>query len=182
MRYPWQSLTYSIAPPVEMLDATTSAPADDRDLYVDADIYVLTEGDVVRYRDGQADTSFQLDIPAGMVDYRYLDGLGSPADGGLYVYDAAGQRLLEFAKADGRLVREWTSGGADPTMADVRGLVVLAGEEGEVPNVTWMTTAGIFESQLSTAPGDAPGDDSASQDPATPGRHRGEPADPRDVA
>ncbi len=91
---------------------------------------------------------FSLEDPPGETDFRFLDGTGPKQAGRLYVYDAAGGRILEHAKRDGRLIDEWSR----PQMEDVRGMVVVDGAEGRPPTVAWMTPDGLFERVLSTDP------------------------------
>ena len=59
-------------------------------------------------------TKFALEAPSGETDFRFIDGTGSKKDGRLYIYDAAGGRILEYAKRDGRLIGEWATGPGSP--------------------------------------------------------------------
>src|SRR6188472_2389497 len=111
-----------------------------RDLRVDVNAWLLHADTVTRVDFGsprdQAD--YSLDPPPDaavrpQLDYRLLDGATVGDREFLYVYDAAGSRIIAFQRADGAFVHQWLApqGGAQAGLLDdVRGLFVTSVSDG----------------------------------------------------
>jgi hypothetical protein len=94
-----------------------------RAMAIDSDIWLLfDDGKVVRYRSGEQ-VPFGLDesvaLPADPVDLY----VGQRGDEAIYVADAAEERILFFAKEDGKYLGQYQAAEGDP-MANLRGLFV----------------------------------------------------------
>ncbi|MBF2052373.1 MAG: peptidoglycan DD-metalloendopeptidase family protein [Candidatus Sericytochromatia bacterium] len=102
------------------------------DLHVDGDIYVLLrQGEIWRYRNGQQDKQalFKLaELPwphaARPISLRALRGDAAH----LYVLDAGQRRILQLAKADGQLLREWVLTGEVPEWERLSDLTFCQGQ------------------------------------------------------
>ena len=83
---------------------------------------------------------------------RLLTGSGRQSnDGRLYLYDAAGERIVGLRKAGGSALARWQV--VDGSMADVRGMYVIEGglnKRGERRNDTlvWVTPSGLHQARL----------------------------------
>ncbi len=94
-----------------------------RAMAIDGDIWLLFEdGKVVRYRNGEQ-VPFGLDdsvaLPTDPVDMY----VGQRSDEALYIADAAEERILFFAKEDGKYLGQYQAGEGDP-MAKLRGIFI----------------------------------------------------------
>jgi hypothetical protein len=120
-----------------------------RDLRVDVNAWLLYADTVTRVDFGspraQADYSFDPPPDAAVrptLDYRLLDGATVGDREFLYVYDAAGRRIIAFQRADGAFVRQWMAPQEGPEaglLDDVRGLFVASVSDG--PPAAYLLTA-----------------------------------------
>jgi serine/threonine protein phosphatase PrpC len=85
-----------------------------RDLFVDANLWLLQARTVTRVNFGtpQPQADYSLDPPPDVevrpnLDYRLLDGATVGDRELFYVYDAANARIIAFQRADGAFVRQW---------------------------------------------------------------------------
>jgi len=123
-----------------------------RDLRVDVNAWLLHAGTVTRVDFGsprpQADYSLDQPPDAAIrpeLDYRLLDGATVGDREFLYVYDAAGRRIIAFQRADGAFVRQWMAPATGPDAAvldDVRGLFVTSVTDGP-PAAYLLTPDGV---------------------------------------
>ena len=103
------------APPAPFLvERPDLPPAQARDLFVDANLWLLQARTVTRVNFGTplAQKDYSLDPPPDAslrptLDYRLLDGATIGDREMFYVYDAANARILAFQRADGAFVRQW---------------------------------------------------------------------------
>jgi hypothetical protein len=119
-----------------------------RDIYVDANLWLLQPATVTRVNFGrplpQAD--YSLDPPPDAevrpgLDYRLLDGATVGEREMFFVWDAANARILEFQRADGSFVRQWLAPrrGTDAGLLDaVTALSVASVADG--PPVAYLLT------------------------------------------
>jgi len=119
-----------------------------RDLFVDANLWLLQARTVTRVNFGtplpQAD--YSLDPPPDGVlrpdlDYRLLDGATIGDRETFYVYDAANARILAYQRADGSFLRQWLAPRSGPNaglLDDVRALSVASVADG--PPVAYLLT------------------------------------------
>lgn len=145
-------VTYPEPPAPYLIEAPDLDPRDARDLRVDINGWLLHAKTVTRIDFGsprnQAD--FSLDAPPDAavrpsLDYRLLDGATVGDRDLLYVYDAAGDRVLAFQRADGAFVRQWMAtadGAAATALRDVRGLSVASVSDGP-PAALLLTSDGV---------------------------------------
>jgi serine/threonine protein phosphatase PrpC len=85
-----------------------------RDLFVDANLWLLQAGTVTRVNFGTPlnQANYSLDPPPDAslrptLDYRLLDGATIGEREMFYVYDAANARILAYQRADGAFVSQW---------------------------------------------------------------------------
>ncbi len=143
--------------PDDYLSTAEASVADFLRLYVDRDVYALTPSKVVKHTSGRPQ-DFDLETPPDDGDmrpghtYRLIDGTSA---GKLYVYDEKWDRILVFLKSDGSYLSQWSTRGALPSMADMRGMYVSQPStprgQSEAPpaRVTWATPEGLFSTRLS---------------------------------
>ncbi len=136
-------------------------------MYVDGNLYTLTDSNVVKHNSGRTQ-DFELATPPDDADirpghqYRLIDGTStSGVSPKLYVYDQKWGRILVFLKSDGSYVEQWSTRGKLPSMGDMRGMYVTQptskpGAETKPAVVTWATPEGIFRSQLTAVAAGAP--------------------------
>jgi hypothetical protein len=86
----------------------------------------------------------------------------------LYAYDPSNQRVIAFEKSTGDYVEQYRLASADAAWADMRGMFVRPGIEGDPAVLYWAGPTGLYESVLASLP-DVPvasPTPSASIDPA----------------
>jgi len=101
--------------PEPFLEEEPDLPAAEaRDLFVDANLWLLQARTVTRVNFGtpQPQADYSLDSPPDgevrpQLDYRTLDGATVGDRELFYVYDAANARIIAFQRADGSFVRQW---------------------------------------------------------------------------
>ena len=142
-------VTYPDPPQPFLVEEPDLDPRLARDLRVDVNAWLLHADTVTRVDFGsprdQAD--YSLDPPPDaavrpQLDYRLLDGATVGDREFLYVYDAAGSRIIAFQRADGAFVHQWLApeGGAQAGLLDdVRGLFVTSVSDG--PPAAYLLTA-----------------------------------------
>jgi hypothetical protein len=132
-------VTYPSAPEPFLTDEPDIPATRARDLFVDANLWLLQASTVTRVNFGlplpQGD--FSLDPPPdgairNPLDYRLIDGATVGDRDLFYVYDRANVRIIAFQRADGAFVRQWLA----PTNGPLAGLLdqVLAMEVSSVPD------------------------------------------------
>ena len=128
-------------PPESFLVARPDLPAAEaRDLFVDANVWLLQAHTVTRVNFGTplAQADYSLDPPPDAtvrpeLDYRLVDGATIGDRETFYVYDAANARILAFQRADGAFVRQWlapTAGANAGLLDDVLALSVASVADG----------------------------------------------------
>ena len=123
-------------------------PASARDLFVDANLWLLQARTVTRVNFGTPlnQANYSLDPPPDASlrptrDYRLLDGATIGERELFYVYDAANARILEFQRADGAFVRQWLpprTGSTAGLLDEVLALSVASVADG--PPVAYLLT------------------------------------------
>jgi hypothetical protein len=143
----------SFLPPSPYLTRADAAVDSIEQLHLDFDLYALARGEVQRYRYGRRDW---LWIPQdiGSADVRLLAGSGrGSSDGRLYLYDAAGRRIVGMGKADGKVLGTWSVDADRDELDDVRGMYVIEGglnRRGvrKSDTLVWATPGAIYEASL----------------------------------
>lgn len=108
-------------------------PASARDLFVDANLWLLQARTVTRVNFGTplSQANYSLDPPPDArvrptLDYRLLDGATIGEREMFYVYDAANARILAFQRADGAFVGQWLAPREGPTAGILDHVVALS--------------------------------------------------------
>jgi serine/threonine protein phosphatase PrpC len=140
---------YPDPPKPYLTEAADLQPARARDIFLDANLWLLQSDTVTKVSVGLPlpQEDYSLDPPPdgevrAALDYRLLDGATVGDREYLYVYDAANARILAFQRADGAFVRQWMAPrtGATAGLLDgVRGMAVSSVPEG--PAVAYLLTA-----------------------------------------
>ncbi len=147
-------------------------------LSIDGDIYLANGGEIVRFTGGAAD-GWEPESPGDELlrpapSYQLLASASGRREGRLYAWDAAGQRVLVFDKADGdgRFIEQYRLQDGNEGWADVRGIYVA--EPPDRPaTLVWLTGDAVHFSDLvdlsEGGPSPAPSGSSASPGPAGSG-------------
>jgi hypothetical protein len=139
---------YPSPPQPYLTEAADLPPARARDMFLDANLWLLQSNTVTKVSVGLPlpQEDYSLDPPPdgavrAALDYRLLDGATVSDREYLYVYDAANARILAFQRADGAFVRQWMAprdGTTARLLDDVRGMAVSSVAEG--PAVAYLLT------------------------------------------
>lgn len=145
-------VNYPDPPEPFLTDEPDLDPRDARDLRVDVNAWLLQAGTATRVDFGSPrdQVDYSLDPPPDhavrpKLDYRLLDGATVGDRELLYVYDAAGARIIAFQRADGAFVRQWlapTDGTAAGSLDEVVGLSVTSVADGP-PTAYLLTPTGV---------------------------------------
>lgn len=107
-------VTYPDPPELFLSEAPDLPAGDARDLFVDANLWLLHAGTVTRVNFGTPliQEDYSLDPPPDAeirepLDYTLLDAATIGERELFYVYDAANARIIAFQRADGAFVRQW---------------------------------------------------------------------------
>ncbi len=105
---------YPALPEPFLVETPDLPPAEARDLFVDANLWLLQARTVTRVNFGTpvSQENYSLDPPPDAslrptLDYRLIDGATIGDRDMFYVYDAANARIIAFQRADGAFVRQW---------------------------------------------------------------------------
>jgi serine/threonine protein phosphatase PrpC len=137
------------APPEPFLVGHANPPAGSaRDLFVDANLWLLQAGTVTRVNFGTPldQANYSLDPPPDAslrpaLDYRQLDGATIGEREMFYVYDAANARILAYQRADGAFVRQWLAPRSGPTAGLLDHVLALCvGSVADGPPVAYLLT------------------------------------------
>jgi hypothetical protein len=141
VRYPGPPEPYLVEPP-------DLPAAEARDMFVDANLWLLQAHTVTRVNFGTplAQEDYSLDAPPDGelrpdLDYRLLDGATIGDRETFYVYDAANARILAYQRADGSFLRQWLAPRIGPEaglLDEVRALSVASVADG--PPVAYLLT------------------------------------------
>ena len=126
--------------------------AEFRQLYIDGDLYALTEQGLVKYVGGNV-RDMELDELPDDGDirpghqYGLMAATGPRNQGDVYVWDALHRRIAVFGKGDGTYLRQYVVEDAGG-LADVRGMYLVEDAEGAPPTMFWVTADGVWRSVL----------------------------------
>lgn len=143
VRYPDPPEPFLVEPP-----DLPSASA--RDLFVDANLWLLQSRTVTRVNFGTPvlQEDYSLDPPPDAavrptLDYRLIDGATIGERELFFVYDAANARILSFQRADGAFVRQWLAPRTGPTAALLDDVLALGvGSVADGPPAAYLLTPG----------------------------------------
>jgi serine/threonine protein phosphatase PrpC len=149
-------------------------------LYIDGDVYVAENGGLERFASGK-DDGWQAQPPGDEIlrptpDYVALTGGGDAREGVIYGYDPASQRIVALEKSDGEFVEQYRLAAGPEAWADLRGMYVIAGVDGEPSRLVWIAKDSLHESVLEAVEVEPQpsGSPPPSQEPGAPGS--GEPS------
>jgi hypothetical protein len=135
------------------------------DLYVDGDIFVTENGEIVRFVNGKSEgweaSPPGDDILRSAPRYSAVDSATDKRVGKLYAYDKPNQRIVAIDKANGSYVEQYRIIGHGPQWADIRGFYIVRGIEDAPDTIVWVTKDGLFSALLEavkeSGPSPAPG-------------------------
>jgi hypothetical protein len=142
-------------------------------LYIDGDVYAVTEPEVIRYFNGRA-SGYSLDAAPDNANlrpghqYRILAATGTRGVGEIFVWDALWSRILVYDKAGGTYSEQYHAAESAPSLADVRGMYVI--DRGNVlpPILVWALANGVYQVELTPTdetPSSSPGPDASPSAP-----------------
>jgi hypothetical protein len=133
-------VVYRQPPEPFLVEEADIPPGRARDLFVDANLWLLHARTMTRVNFGTPlpQPDYSLDPPPDAevrepLDYRLLDGATIGDRELFYVYDAANARIIAFQRADGAFVRQWMAprdGDAAGILDDVRAMHVASVADG----------------------------------------------------
>ncbi|HEX6129506.1 MAG TPA: hypothetical protein VF071_10845 [Candidatus Limnocylindria bacterium] len=133
-------VVYREPPEPFLVEEADIPPGRARDMFVDANLWLLHARTVTRVNFGTplSQPDYSLDPPPDAevrepLDYRLLDGATIGDRELFYVYDAANARIIAFQRADGAFVRQWMAprdGDAAGILDDVRAMHVASVADG----------------------------------------------------
>jgi hypothetical protein len=132
-------------------------------MYIDGDIYLVDAGVVARYVSGRS-SDWSLDPPPDELlrpapTYTLVDSPDAKSEGLMYAYDRGSDRIVAFAKPNGKYVAQYRIAEGGPDWSDVRAFYVVNRAEGQAPLVYWIDADRIGAAVLqdaSTLPSPAP--------------------------
>jgi hypothetical protein len=149
------------------------------DLYIDGDIFITDDGEIVRFVDGRAE-GWAADAPPDTLlrkapKYRLITSAAEKRKGVLYAYDPTSARVIAIDKAKGTYLEQFRLAGGARGWEDIRGMyVVLAGEDAP-PTLIWATKDGVYSSILDAVPDVAAPSPAGSGSPSPSGGASGSP-------
>ena len=149
------------------------------DLYIDGDIFITDDGEIVRFVDGRAE-GWAADAPPDTLlrkapEYRLITSAAEKRKGVLYAYDPTSARVIAIDKAKGTYLEQFRLAGGARGWEDIRGMyVVLAGEDAP-PTLIWATKDGVYSSILDAVPDVAAPSPAGSGSPSPSGGASGSP-------
>jgi hypothetical protein len=141
-------IRYPDPPEPYLLEAPDLPAAGARDLFADANLWLLQQRTVTRVNFGTplAQEDYSLDPPPDAtlrpdLDFRLLDGATIGDRETFYVYDAANARILSYQRDDGSFLRQWLAPLSGPNaglLDEVRAFGVASVADG--PPVAYLLT------------------------------------------
>ena len=135
------------------------------DLMIDGDIFVVDDGQLVRFVGGKSEgwsatpagaTAFS---PEGDVllrpaaSYKLIASGTDKRIGLLYAWDPTSSRIVGIDKAKGTFVEQYRLVGGNPAWADIRGMYVIQAPEPDAPaTLVWATKDAVLSAVLEAVP------------------------------
>lgn len=143
-------------------------------LYIDGDIFVIENGMIERFVNGNSGGWEVDELPDGLLreppSYTLITSGSGRREGALYAYDPSHGRLVAFEKASGAYLEQYRLAGGHPAWEDLRGMFVRPGIDGDPSVLYWATATTVYETVLVAVPDELPPspspDPPASADPA----------------
>jgi hypothetical protein len=126
------------------------------DLYIDGDIFIADDGEIVRFVDGRAE-GWTATPPADTLlreppVYQLLTGATEKRLGTLYAYDQPNARIVAMDKARGRYEQQFRLAGGATGWKDIRGMYVVLAAEDAPATLVWASKDGVHSSILEAVP------------------------------
>jgi hypothetical protein len=149
-----------------------------KELYIDGDIFITDDGEIVRFVDGRAE-GWEADPPADSLlrdapKYRFVTSATENRVGRLYAYDPANARVVALDKGKGSFIEQYRLAGDNPAWQDLRGIYVVLAADDAPATLVWATKDGVYssilESSAASKGGEAsPGGSQVASPGASPG-------------
>ena len=163
--------------------ATAQSVGETTALYIDGDVFLVDGGTIQRFVAGRSG-DWKAGDPGDAVlrpapQYRLITSASAAREGLLYAYDSVNARVIALDKASGEFREQYRLAGGDPGWADVRGIAVVPGAEGEPAGLWWIERDRLMTAVLqpapatagpSPSPGSAPASSPSSSRSAAPSR------------
>jgi hypothetical protein len=137
-------------------------------LYIDGDIFVTEDGEMVRFVSGNSEGWEAVDpgdtLLRGAPEYTYISSGSDRRQGLLYGYDSANARIVAVDKADGSFREQYRLPAGNAGWEDLRAMYVVDGAEDVPPSLFWISSDVLHRSVLAPLP-----DDTASPSPGASG-------------
>jgi hypothetical protein len=120
---------------------------------------VAEAGDVVRFVSGNSE-GWEAEDPGDLLlrdepRYSLISSGDARRTGLLFAYDAVNARIVAFNKADGTYHEQYRLADGNVALASLRAMYVVAGAEGEAPELWWIGRSALHRTLLE--PVDSPG-------------------------
>jgi hypothetical protein len=135
----------------------TAKPVDKiTSLYIDGDVYVADDGQIVRYlsgnRNGWKATPPGDEVLREAPRYRLLASGSEARKGRLYAYDDANSRIVALNKEDGSYIEQYRLAGGNAALQDLRAFYVVPGAEDKPAVMYWISADALHVATLVAAP------------------------------
>lgn len=156
--------------------ATTRDVSGFRSLYIDGDIWVVDDGRILRFVNGQSE-GWEAESPGDEIlrappEYTLIASGSGRREGVLYGFDPENERVIALNKANGSYLEQYRLAGGSEAWAGLVGWYVEPGVAEEPDALVWLSATGLHRSTLealSSGPGASPsGEPSESAEPASP--------------
>ena len=143
------------------------------DLYIDGDIFITDDGEIVRFVDGRAEGWEPDPLPDTLLRkapaYRFISSGTDKRTGVLYGYDPANARVVAIDKAKGTYIEQYRLAGGARGWEDLRGMYVVLGADDSPATLVWATKDGVYSSILDAVPDVPPRSPAPSASPSGSG-------------
>ncbi|MFL5669478.1 MAG: hypothetical protein ACJ77U_08830, partial [Chloroflexota bacterium] len=128
--------------------------------FVDGDVFVTDGGQLLRFVGGKAEgwdpkEPKDTDLRPAPV-YSILASGSARREGEIYAFDKANARVIALSKVDGSFKGQYRLAGGNKDWADLRGMYVVPGAEGQPSTLVWMGRDGVNQAILVAVPDTAP--------------------------
>ncbi len=142
-------------------------------LYIDGDIFVTEDGEMVRFVSGNSE-GWKAVPPGDTIlrdepDFTFLTSGSDRRQGLLYGYDKANARIVAVDKADGTFREQYRLPEGNDGWADLRSMYVVEGADDLPPVLFWISKDILHRSVLTPLDGREPSESPGASGPAGSG-------------
>jgi hypothetical protein len=121
--------------------------------FVDGDLFAANAGQLLRFFSGK-DDGWDAKAPKDTTlrmppSYSIVAGGPARREGDIFGFDLPNRRILAIGKADGAYHAQYRQAGGLQDWADLRGMYVVLGAEGQPSTLFWISSDGINQAILS---------------------------------